>query len=85
MYPLCNDKGGIEMKTKYTMISKLKCQNGKLYTVYGIESIEDKKIKIYDITTNKNKLMELIRLCNEKSLSEIHIYDICEDFLTANY
>ncbi len=73
------------MPAKYNIISQYKLIDGQQFTVYGIETIEDSKTEIHDITTDRKQLLELIEKCNEQSLSELHIYDICEDFLISNY
>ncbi len=73
------------MSAKYNVISQDKYIVGQQFIVYGIEAIGDQNIKIPDITTDRDKLIELINKCNEQSLSELHIYDVCEDFLVLNY
>lgn len=72
------------MSTKYMMISQVRCYEGKYYAVYGIEAVGDTPIKIHDITTDKDKLMKMIEKLNRNMLSEIHIQDICDDFLVYN-
>lgn len=53
-------------------------EDGAKRDTYGI-SYDNKNIK--DISTDKNKIEELVTLCNSLSLSPIHINDIIEDFL----
>ena len=36
---------------------------------------------IHDITSDKQKLLELVQLCNKLQLSVIHLGDVVEDFL----
>ena len=56
-------------------------EDGEVAESYGITS-KNKIIK--DVSTDKNKMMELIKRCNELDVSEIHIKDIVEDFLVNN-
>ncbi|MBE6557711.1 MAG: hypothetical protein E7661_01690 [Ruminococcaceae bacterium] len=37
---------------------------------------------IHDITSDKPRLAELVRLCNHLKLSPIHLEDVVDDFLT---
>lgn len=53
-------------------------ENGTKHDTYGI-SYADKEIK--DISTEKKKVEKLVSLCNNLSLSPIHINDVIEDFL----
>ena len=53
-------------------------ENGTKHDTYGI-SYADKEIK--DISTEKKKIEKLVSLCNNLSLSPIHINDVIEDFL----
>lgn len=52
-------------------------ENGNDINSYGI-SFKNKKIN--DVSTDKNKVLKLIEKCNKLKVSEIHIYDIIEDF-----
>lgn len=38
-------------------------------------------IRVSDVSTDKNKVENLIALCNEEHLDPVHIYDVIEDFL----
>ena len=53
------------------------------YKSYGVDVISNKAIinSIKDISLNKKPLKKLIRMCNHLKLSEIHIYDVVDDFL----
>ena len=53
-------------------------EDGVKHETYGI-SFDDKNI--YDISTEKDKVEKLIKLCNENDASPLHINDIIEDFL----
>lgn len=53
-------------------------ENGKQYSSYGIMH-ESKTVK--DISLDKEKILKLIKACNEGNLSTLHIDDIVEDFL----
>lgn len=37
---------------------------------------------VHDITSDKHKLAELVRKCNQLGLSVVHLNDVVEDFLT---
>lgn len=37
----------------------------------------------YDITSDKNKIEELVSLCNRLGLSSVHLADVVEDFLAS--
>ncbi len=58
-------------------------------TSYGIASYADTELcgmaavvtSVHDITSNKNDLASLIETCNRLELSDIHLYDVVEDFL----
>ena len=59
-------------------------ENNNFYIGYGIDVFGEKKsFAIKDITTNKEALKSLIEKCNRLELSEIHIYDVIEDFLNT--
>ena len=53
-------------------------EDGNAIESYGI-TCGEREIK--DISTNKQKVENLIHLCNEKKLSPIHLDDIIDDFL----
>ena len=38
---------------------------------------------IHDVTSDKDALSELVRVCNTEMLSEVHLRDVIEDFLAA--
>ncbi len=38
---------------------------------------------VHDITSDKDKLIRLVELCNNLNLSIIHLHDIVEDFLVG--
>ena len=38
---------------------------------------------VTDLSTNKNEVLHLIKLCNRLSLDPIHLRDIVNDFLTT--
>lgn len=37
---------------------------------------------VHDITCDKEKLLQLIKDCNDLHLSRVHLLDVVEDFLT---
>lgn len=64
---------------------KLREDSFDSYVSYGIDIICNKAIvrSIKDISLNKNELSSLIEKCNRLKLSEIHIYDVIDDFLST--
>lgn len=72
-------------KTIYTVFSEvLDSPDSGRYTAYGIAvSDEEGKTlrKVHDITCDRAALEELVRLCNELSLSLCHLDDVIEDLL----
>ncbi len=72
------------MAKHYSIISEEMIFEGEKKIVYGIEESES-KIQIRNICANKQAIEKLIVKCNELSLSEVHILDVCEDFLILNY
>ncbi len=58
-------------------------------TSYGIVAYVDAEIdgtativvSVHDISSEKEKLLELIQTCNRLELSTIHLLDVVEDFL----
>ncbi len=60
-------------------------------TAYGIAAYADAEtdgtagilLSINDITTDKDKLQELVDACNRLKLSTAHLRDIVEDFLSG--
>lgn len=59
----------------------VKDEEDKLWNTYGITYGD---IVIEDISTEKEKIEKLVRLCNELDLDPIHIHDVVEDFLVHN-
>lgn len=62
------------------MVAQTKYRN-----TYGID-VYRRGYKLYevkDITVDREKLKNLIRLCNQEQLSLLHLRDVVEDFLTC--
>lgn len=62
------------------MVAQTKYRN-----TYGID-VYRRGYKLYevkDITVDREKLENLIRLCNQEQLSLLHLRDVVEDFLTC--
>ncbi len=53
-------------------------ENGEEYETYGIRTGET---VINDISPNRHKIEEFIRQLNSLGASEIHAYELVEDFL----
>lgn len=58
-------------------------ENGNACNAYGIDVFQNNRAvaSIADISTDRTRMEELIKLINRNNLSIIHIYDIIEDFL----
>ena len=63
----------------------LQSEDNISYISYGIDIVSDNTIlkSIKDVSLQKKPLEELITLCNELRLSELHIYDVIDDFLSV--
>lgn len=56
---------------------------------YGIAAYADAEldgtativVSVHDITSDKDKLSELVQACNRLRLSTLHLADVVEDFL----
>ena len=53
-------------------------EDGNSIVTYGI-TCDDREIK--DISTNRQKVENLINLCNKNNLSPMHLDDVIDDFL----
>ncbi len=58
---------------------------GEKTRVFGIEAKSETSIQIHNISADKQAVEQLVKKCNELSLSRLHILDVCEDFLVSNY
>ena len=52
---------------------------GKEYTVYGMRY--DDELVVGDLSTDLDKVKELVRKCNEYQLEPIHMFDVIDDFI----
>lgn len=68
--------------TYFVMPGVVEIENEKR-TTYGIGAIYNGVLitEIRDISTNYNKIKNLVYLCNNENLSPIHLMDVVEDFL----
>lgn len=60
-------------------------EDGKKYTVYGIEAITSKNnviTSVSDIFFDEADAQAFVKRCNNNKLSLIHLYDVIEDILT---
>ena len=77
------------MKVTYGIIEETYLLNQKSRTSYGIAAYDNTDIlettsivdSVHDITTNKERLLKLIRDCNRLNLSMLHLREVVEDFL----
>ena len=59
---------------------------------YGIAAFADARANgsatvvdaVRDITSNREKLAALVRLCNRLHLSVVHLHEVVEDFLASD-
>lgn len=67
----------------YCLIPSLLDIDGKEITTYGIGVLKDNILLNYclDISTNFNKVLSLMDVCDKAQVEEIHLHDIAEDFL----
>jgi len=72
------------MSYTYTLnLNTIADENGNACNAYGIDIFQNNRAvaSIADISTDRTRMEELIKLINRNNLSIIHIYDIIEDFL----
>ena len=62
----------------WRIVEKEICVEGKSATSYGIGG---KSVEIHDISTRKDEIENFVRLLNRLNASEIHAYELVEDFL----
>lgn len=78
------------MKIKYIVTENIYHNGSLTRTGYGIAAIteDDENTTVLDsvndLTPNKNKVTELVTLCNRLGLSLVHLYDVAEDFASVN-
>ena len=65
-------------KILYSLTSKVIEIEGKTAVTYGISC---DKISLDDISTDVERVRELVDKCNRNKLSPTHIFDVVEDFL----
>lgn len=76
-----------KFKYKYTINEKTISINDMSRISYGMDIYDDTYgrmillLKIYDISTEKNKVEGLISSCNRLNASPTHIFEIIEDIL----
>lgn len=77
------------MIVTYKVVKETHMINDSKRVSYGIEAYDGTKhdtiniLKyIGDISHDKEKIEKLVQLCNQSRLSNIHLYDVVEDFLT---
>lgn len=70
------------MKFRYRMIeSQITDEQGNTHQTYGIEAYATVK----DLSVNRFAVATLIEKCNRLALSPIHLMDVAEDFVAAEY
>lgn len=71
------------IEEKYTFGNESRVSYG--ISVYSNENGTDTATvvdSVHDITSNKEKLIDLINDCNRLKLSTVHLRDVVEDFLS---
>ena len=63
---------GSDSRTSYGIVAYSNAYTDKTATIVAA---------VHDITNDKQKLLELVQLCNKLHLSVIHLGDVVEDFL----
>ena len=62
----------------WKVIEKEICVENQTVTSYGIAGVT---VEINDISTRKEEIEDFVRLLNRLEASEIHAYELVEDFL----
>lgn len=71
------------MNYRYQCIEqKLYNENVGEYITYGIEITDDNMI-VNDVSCNKEKVDDIVRIINKYQVSPIHLDEIIEDLLAA--
>lgn len=71
------------MNYKYQcIIQKFYNENVGEYITYGIEITDDNMI-VNDVSCNKEKVDDIVRIINKYQVSPIHLDEIIEDLLAA--
>lgn len=65
---------------KYRVIEEFVFLEGEKYVTYGI-ACDEQNVVVPDITLNKFKIYQFVKLINDNDLHPIHIMDVIEDFL----
>ena len=72
----------------YGIVKETYYLNGTIRVSYGIAAYADTDgtatvlARIGDITTEKERLAELVLRCNQFDLSVLHLKDVVEDFIS---
>ena len=76
------------MTIKYKIVKEVHMTDEYTGISYGIAvydstaEVESGLLKyIGDVSCDKEEVEELVRMCNQLELSDVHIYDVVEDFL----
>jgi hypothetical protein len=77
------------MSTKYGITKEIYSNESNTRTAYGISTYENTDNTeteyaletVSDVTSDEEKLTELVEICNRLALSNLHLNDIIEDFL----
>ncbi len=64
------------MKYKYMLLQEV-------YNSHIAYGITVGNISIHDITSDKDKILLLVELCNRLKLSPLHLRDVVDDFLVG--
>ena len=77
------------MKTKYIMTKNTYFELGNKRVGYGIAAItkehgtETLIEEYHDMSHDRERIKELVKLCNKEGLSLIHLADVAEDFVSV--
>ncbi len=77
------------MAITYGITEEIYSLGGMTRVAYGIAVYTDAEqdgtasilLSVPDITSDRDKLWELIQKCNRLALSPVHLYDVIDDFL----
>lgn len=65
----------------FTICKKSICIDGKIETVYGVQS---KELSVDDVSSDLKSVERLVELLNRGDISSEHLFDVIEDFIFLN-
>ena len=80
------------MNVKYVLIKDMYCYRFKIETSYGIAAFVDEwqqgfktiVASVHNVSTDGQKVKQLVDKCNEMGLSPVHLDDVVYDMIAAH-